>query len=79
MIMYQHLKSYPFTAHHHNIQTLCIELYNFFSGQSQTIFSDLFEGKNIDYNLRSQPDFFIPQVKTVYKGLNSLRYFRPII
>ena len=38
-----------------------------------------FERKNVSYNLRSQPDFVIPQVKTVYEGSNSLRYFGPII
>ena len=72
-------KDNSFTVHHYNIQTLCIELYKVFSGQSQTIFSDLFERKNINYNLRSQPDFVIPQIKSVYKRLNSLRYFGPII
>ena len=54
-----------FTVHHYNLQTLCIELYKVFSGQSQTIFSDLFERKNINCNLHSQPDFVILQVKTV--------------
>ena len=39
-------KDNSFTIHHYNIQTLCIELYKVFSGQSQTIFSDLFERKN---------------------------------
>ena len=72
-------KDNSFTVHHYNIQTLCIELNKVFSGQSQTIFSELFERKNINYNLRSQPDFVIPQVKSVYKGSNSLRYFAPII
>ena len=64
---------------HSSIQTLCIELYRVFRGQSQTIFIDLFERKNINYNLRSQPDFVIPHIKTVYKGSNSIRHFRPII
>ena len=64
-------KDNSFTVHHYNIQTLCIELYKVFSGQSQTISSDLFDF--------SQPDFVIPQVKSVYKGLNSLRYIGPII
>ena len=72
-------KDNSFTVDHYNIQTLCIELYKVFTGQSQTIFSDLFERKNISYSLRSQTDFVIPQVKTVYKGSNSLRYFGPII
>ena len=65
-------KDNSFIVHHYNIQTLCIELYKVFSGQSQTILSDLFERKNINYNLRSHPDFVIPQVKSVYKGSNSL-------
>ena len=60
-------KDNSFTVHHYNIQTLCKELYNFFTGPSQTIFSDLFQRKNISYSLCSQPDFVIPQVKTVYK------------
>ena len=68
-----------FTAHHYNIQTFCIELYKVFSGQSQTIFCDLFKRKNINNNLRSQSDFVILQIKTVYKGSNSIRYFGPII
>ena len=72
-------KGNSFTVHYYNIQTLCIEPYKVFSEQSQTIFSDLFERKNISCNLRSQPDFVIPPVKTVYKGSNSLRYFEPII
>ena len=50
-------KDNSFTVHHYNIQRLCIGLYQVFSGQSQTIFSDLFERKNINYNLCSQPDF----------------------
>ena len=45
-------KDHSFTVHHYNIQTLCIELYKVFTGQSKTIFSDLFERKNISYSLR---------------------------
>ena len=72
-------KDKSFTVHHYNTQTLFVELYKVFSGQSQTIFSDLFERKNINYNLRSQPGFVISQVKSLYEGSNSLRYFGPII
>ena len=71
-------KNHSFTIHHYNIQTLCIELYKVFSGQSQTMFSDLFERKNINYNLRSQPDFVIPQnitsiLWTYYMEFNTKR------
>ena len=41
-------KDNSFTVHDFSIQRLCIELYKVFSGQSQTIFSDLFERKNIN-------------------------------
>ena len=66
-------KDISFTVHHYNIHTLCIELYKVFSGQSQMKFSDLFERKNINYSLHSQPDYVIPQIKTVYKGSNSIQ------
>ena len=72
-------KNNSFTVHHYDIQTLCRELCKYFSGQSQTLFSDLFERKNIHYNLCSQPDFVIPQAKTIYKGSDLLQYFGPII
>ena len=72
-------KGNSFTARHFNIETLCIELYKVFIGRSQRIFSDSFETKNINYNLRSQPDFVISQITTVYKGSNSIQYCRPII
>ena len=31
------------------------------------------------YYLRSKSDFFIPQIRNVLKGSNSVRYFGPII
>ena len=72
-------KSNSFAVHHYNIQTLCIELYKVYNNLSQTIFSELFGKNHINYNLRSQSDFVIAKVKTVYKGSNSRRYFGPII
>ena len=72
-------KNNSFTVHHYNIQTLCIELYKVYNNLSQTIFSELFGKNHINYNLRSQSDFVIAKVKTVYKGSNSRRYFGPII
>ena len=61
-------KDNSFSVRHYNIQTFCVELYKVFSGQSQTMVSDLFERKNINYNLRSQLDFVIQKVKVIYKG-----------
>ena len=39
----------------------------------------MFVRNHSNYNLRSQSDFVIPELKTMYKGSNSLRYFGPII
>ena len=56
-----------------------MELYKVYNNISQTVFSDLFIRNHINYNLRSQSDFVIPQIKTVCNGTNSLRYFGPMI
>ena len=72
-------KDGSFTIHHYNIQTLCIELFKVYYNLSQTIFSELFTQNNRTYNLRSKPDFVIPQVRTVLKGTNLISYYGPII
>ena len=68
-----------FTVHHYNIQTLCIELYKVYHNIAQTIFSDLFLRNNNTYNTRVKSDFVIPQIKTVFKGSNSIRCYGPVI
>ena len=68
-----------FTAHYYYIQTLAIELYKVYNNISQTIFGELFTRNNNGYYLRSNSEFIIPQIRTVLKGSNSIRYFRPII
>ena len=72
-------KDNSFTGHRYNIQLFCIELYKVYNNLPQTIFSELFVRNHSSYNLRSQSDFVIPEVKTVYEGSNSLRYFGTII
>ena len=72
-------KDGSFTVHHYNIQTLAIELYKVYNNISQTIFGELFTRNNNGYYLRSNSEFIIPQIRTVLKGSNSIRYFRPII
>ena len=41
--------------------------------------NELFEQRNIIYNLRSQTDFTSGPISTVCNGLKSLRYFGPKI
>ena len=57
----------------------CIELNKVYHNLSQTIFSDLLTRNINPYNLRLKPDFDIPQVRTVLKRSNSIRYYGPII
>ena len=72
-------KGGSFTVHDYNIQTLAIESYKLYNNISQTIFGELFTRNNNGYYLRSKSDFVIPQIRTVLKGSNSIRYFGPII
>ena len=40
---------------------------------------DLFSVVNGSYNIRSQSDFGVPGIKTVFYGANSIRYFGSVI
>ena len=46
-----------FKIHQKNIQSLAIELYKVKNNQSNTIMNEIFEIRNVSYNLRSQTDF----------------------
>ena len=73
-------KGESFSVHHSNIQTLAIELYKVTHNLSNNIFKEIFIIRNQNGPcLRSQNEFFRPQVRTVYKGENSLKVFGPII
>ena len=68
------------TIHHRNIQSLAIELYKFKKGLSVNIMNDIFTDRNYcGPELRTQADFSIPLVKTVYKGDDWLRHLGPLI
>ena len=43
------------------------------------MFWEFFTRNNNGYYLHSESDFVIPQIRTVLKGSNSIRYFGPII
>ena len=68
------------TIHHRNLQCLAIELHKSKNGYAIDTMKEIFVDRN--YNgpiLRSQTDFEIPQVNSVHKGDDSLRYFGPLI
>ena len=68
-------KDGSFCVHHYNIHTLAIELYKAYNNLSESIFSGPFTRNANNYNLRTTSDFLIPQINTVLKGSNSIRYF----
>ena len=63
--------------HHRNIHVMAIEMFKSLNGLGPALLDNLFT-KNTNVNkrdLRSNNDFFLPQVNTVHYGHDSLRYF----
>ena len=67
------------SLHHKNIRLLGVELYKVKNDLSTYLMSEIFNLKNIAYNLRSQAAFKQGPVNTVNYGLKSLRYLAPKI
>ena len=65
------------SIHHKNIRLLGIELYKVKNNLSTHLMSEIFNLRNIDYNLRFQNDFKQDPKNTVNYGLKSLRYLAP--
>ena len=64
-----------FTIHHRNIQSLAIELFKVKNNISNTIISELFETRSVNYNLRSESYFPVKCIKTSQYGISSIRFF----
>ena len=67
------------TIHVKNLRILATELYKTKENLAAPIMHEIFEQRNIQYNLRSQTDFQLGSVKTVNCGLRALRYLGPKI
>ena len=67
------LRDGSFTIHQRNLQKLAIEMYEVKNGLSPAIMVNLFTLKE-----QGNGDFVIPQVKTVNRGVETIRYRGPL-
>ena len=65
------------STHTRNLQMLATEMFKVYRSMSPPIFSELFRGR--DYNLRSNSNFAVPHVKSVFHGRGSISYLGPKI
>ena len=68
-----------FTIHQTNIQTLLLQMYKIKHNLSENCLKDLCSIVNGNYNIRSQSDFVVPSINTVFYGANSINYFGSVI
>ena len=68
------VKDNSVSIHHRNIRLLAIELYKAKYNLSSQLMLDLFQRREVNYNIRSQTDFSLRSVNTSSYGLSSLRY-----
>ena len=62
-----------------NIQALVIMMYKVVNNIAPTIVSDLFSFSNVNYSLRSGPQFHQPSANTVWNVQETISYLGPKI
>ena len=67
-------KHKSFCIHHRNIQSFANELLKAKNSLSNRTMCDIFQTRNLDYNLTSQIDFIGTRVNASSFGLSSLKY-----
>ena len=67
------------SIHTRNLQMLATEIFKVYRSMSPPIFSELFCGRDICYNLRSNSNFAVPHVKSLFHGSESIYYLGPKI
>ena len=63
------------SIHHRNIRSFATEIYKIKNNLSTYIMSELFEKRNLNYNLRTPTDFSLHSINIVAYALKSLKYF----
>ena len=70
-------KSNDISCCHRNIQMLMIELYKFTNELAPSLMDSMFNRRNITYNFRNWQEFQSERKRTVFNGLETLRYHAP--
>ena len=73
-------KDHSVAVHHKNLQVLVTEIFKVKNDLAPDIMKDIFELKELPYNLRSESNHFTRRnVKTTYYGLSSIKDLAPQI
>ena len=67
------------SIHTRNLQMLATEMFKVYQSMLPLIFSELFLGRDICYNLRSNSNFAVPNGKSAFYGSESISYLGPKI
>ena len=67
------------SIHTRNLQVLATKMFKVYRSMSPPIFSELFRRRDISHNLRSNSNFAVPNVKSVFHGSESITYLGPKI
>ena len=72
-------KDNTFNVHNRNIQKLAVEMYKVKNGLSPNFIQTLFQPMYSSYNLRSDSDFTLYNIRTVHYGSETISYMGPKI
>ena len=65
--------------HTRNLKILATKMFKIYQNISPPIFSEIFHRRDINYNLRINSDFLMPNVRSVFHGSESISYLGPKI
>ena len=65
--------------HNRNLQILATEMFKADNNITSPIFTEIFNDRNLNYQLRHILHFSIPSVRSVYNGTESLSFLGPKI
>ena len=62
------------SIHTRNLQILAAEMFKVYRSMSAPVFNELFRQRDICYDLRSNFNFAVPNVKSIFYRSNSISY-----